>query len=538
MTKNPPPGRTVKEQLEAWRDAKPEAERSSALRIAGLDKLYARLCEKGELDDNVQRGLSSPRIHEKLTVVGIDVERTWVDMAKKAVDPTHDWLPEAKTRHDIVELLRPYYLKLTGAALAKYFFDGTRVESFFREQNIRYPGWRPLVKLVRFLTDDRRHGTKMLEWGEHPMTYRGALQDVFGEDTELLPDVTGDEAFYIWFVDLFPRERVDFVARKLNEALGQKAFSAHLLINWHENKAYPSQAKFEVFLRAARIAFPQWLDLSEEEEQETPERGDAPVDSSAITEGSPDAPPESVEPTPEELPKNGTGLMAIELVEVPPDGPTTSERGFAEILHEVSVRLTPGPDENTARARVAQAQSELHAAQDELHGWTLARAERLRALGQELDAAEQRLQERAQELAQRQHALSQAESTLSEEDRLVSGRESVGERVAGVRFVLTADSFQPVGTFTLREVDDTNALLESTASHVQELARRLALINSMDAATREAVLKRLRPAYTALAVQARTLEVSVDELPTVFEDQALAAEAWGDRNLGTSDEGE
>ena len=60
----------------------------------------------------------------------------------------------------------------------------------------------------------------------------------------------------------------------------------------------------------------------------------------------------------------------------------------------------------------------------------------------------------------------------TDEDDRVSGREEIGKRVGGIRFVLTADNFVEIDELTVSEVADTAKLLT-------EATRRMALLNSM-----------------------------------------------------------
>ncbi len=254
-----PQGRTVLEQLEAWVAAQPEPKRTSALRIAGLDNLYSMIQAEGELSKKVRFSLQSPRIQRKLTAVDIDVGTTWVDMAKKAVDPTRDWFPEVKTRQDVVGLLRPYIERIGGdKQLSRMFFDGTELDSFCNKDAKSLPGFENIVAIIRFCTEDARSGGERQTWGSDTLFYMEGQWNVFGRGCERIPELVGDNAFKTWMTKQVPHERVDHIAKKLNGGLGEQVFSATLLIDWRKGQR-PSREKFETLLRAIQIAFPEWL---------------------------------------------------------------------------------------------------------------------------------------------------------------------------------------------------------------------------------------------------------------------------------------
>lgn len=253
---------TIRQQLEAWLETQPPANRQSALENARLDRLYEIILEEdGELSPRAVHSLTSPRIQRKLLAVGIDVDATWVATAKYVVDPRKDWFPQVKSRNDVIELFRPYFVRAGGAAaLSRMFFGGRAIESLFRRSQERLPGMDLLVALLQFCVDDEREGGQRKQWDTARLFFMEGQWNVFGRGKVPIPELTGQEEFNAWFCDHVLHEQVDHVANKLNRALGTEAFSAPLLIAWR-NGSTPSREKYEALLRGIQHAFPDWLNL-------------------------------------------------------------------------------------------------------------------------------------------------------------------------------------------------------------------------------------------------------------------------------------
>ncbi|MBI4437359.1 hypothetical protein HY631_00180, partial [Candidatus Uhrbacteria bacterium] len=253
-----PQGKTVRDQMEAWRDAQPQAKRSSAFRLAGLERLYETMVQEGELSLSIQRSLKAPSLQAKLARIEIDMEETWVDMAKAAVDPTRDWFPEVATRQDVIELVRPYSNSFGNERLSRMFLGGRDIASLFRTTQKRLPSFDLLVALLRFCVEDERNGGERKQWNAATVFFLEGQWAVFGRGRAPFPELTGEEEFNAWFTSLVPHERVDHVATALNKSLGQEEFTPPLLIDWRKG-VLPSREKFDALLRGIVLAFPDWL---------------------------------------------------------------------------------------------------------------------------------------------------------------------------------------------------------------------------------------------------------------------------------------
>lgn len=249
---------TIREQLEAWRDAQPVNRRDQALDKVGLSELYRFILVEGERSPKCQHSLTSPRIQAKLTAIGIDVETTWVAMAKHTVDSTKDWFPEARTRQDVVELFRPFCQRAGGETqLSRMFLGGKDIQSIFKRGE-HLPSMELLVPMLRFLVDDILEDGARKRWDRSALFFIEGQWNIFGRGKMPLPQLIGEEEFNAWFCSRVPHEGVDHIAKELNRALGTDAFSPPLLISWRKGQI-PSREKYEELLRAVQKAFPQWL---------------------------------------------------------------------------------------------------------------------------------------------------------------------------------------------------------------------------------------------------------------------------------------
>lgn len=448
---------TIRQQLDAWRDQQPN--RANALKAAGLDELYRLiLTEKGELALKIQRSLSSPRTQKKLLAIGIDVETTWVAMAKNIVDSTKDWFPEAWTRGDFVELFRPFYQRAGGETqLSRMFFGGKQIESIFKRDE-HLPSMELLVPMLRFLVDDILEDGARKRWNSSTLFFIEGQWNIFGRGKMPLPQLTGEEEFNAWFCSRVPHEGVDHIAKELNRALGTDAFSPPLLISWRKGQI-PSREKYEELLRAVQKAFPQWL-----------------------IQG---APTEDAQAMP---------VTAGAVADVPVEAPADS---LPQILREIAQALLPSEEETQAQEAINRACAH--------------RAGRLHALADELE----------------RRSLKPAPAASERPLQAPPMAEEPGEMVDGFRFVLTERTFSRPDIFTLAEVEDTEALLV-------ELARRLALINSMAPHDKRPVLARLRHAFDQLFLQIRHMDAENPDLPAMFLEMRFVAGQLAGRGIPTS----
>jgi hypothetical protein len=446
-----PKGQTVRQQLEAWRLGQPPTTRNEALRLAGLQNLYEIILADGELSIKTQLSLRSSRIQRKLAAIGIDMERTWVDMAKTVVDPTRDWFPEVTTRRLVVDLLRPYVTKAGGTSqLSRMFFGEKEIESLFWEAPQGHlPGFEMLVAIVRLCVEDSRNGGDGTGWTSNHLQLMEAQWSIFGRGHVPFPKLTGEEEFNDWFCQRVPHERVDHIAKALNQALEKETFTSALLISWRKGHI-PSPAKLQEFFRAINMAFPEWVPQSSHDAD------------TAIQ----DLPPPKV---------------------AKPDKP-----------------LSPSPPAIMhARTQLAEAPSISSITQ---------------VLQRIVSALEAELPELA--LAEKTLIARLNGAPIQDVHQALPARTSAqdpGEVVKGLRFVLTQASFRRVDVFTLDEVDDT-ALL------ISELARRLALVNSMNPQDKRAVLRRLKTTFDELFVQMRHMDTAqTEDLPAMFADMRITS---------------
>ncbi|MFA4845909.1 MAG: hypothetical protein WC654_05100 [Patescibacteria group bacterium] len=443
-----PQGRTVREQLEAWRDAQTEVKRGSALRLAGLSHLYEMIVTEGELTKRVQVSLQSPKIQKKLAHAGIDMETTWVDMGKKAVDQTQDWLPDIKTRKDVVDLFHKYIERIGGSKqLSRIFFDGKDLDCFYLEPpKTSHPGFSTIVAMLRFCIDDVRSGGERSHWTSAELFFMEGQWAVFGRGRLPFPELTGEEEFNAWFTSRVPHEQVDHVAKMLNTALGKDAFSPGLLIGWRKGQI-PSKEKFEALMAGIRLGFQEWL----------PQAFQADV----------------VPALPSQVPVH-------EPVETQAVAPIGKPPTMAELLAQLVESIAP--------------------------------------LVPKLAAAQMDLEQRLNEV------------TATKSATPANGKsDDPGEVMNGFRFVLTQESFQRADVFNLDEVDDTESL-------ITELARRLALMNSMTPNDRLAVLRRLRHAFDELFIQVRHISAQEEDLPALFLEMRITSGALSGKSLEDIDQ--
>jgi hypothetical protein len=423
---------SIRQQLENWRDNQPSGKQRKALEGAGLSDLYKTILveEEGESSLKVQRSLVSPKIQSKLRVIGINVDETWVAMAKYTVDPDKDWFPDVKTRMDVIELFRPYYDRVGGEAqISRMYFDGKHIESIFRRGE-RMPGMDTLINILRFCVDDQREGGRRKTWDSTTLFFLEGQWNIFGRGNMPIPQLTGEEEFNDWFCQRVSHEQVDYTANKLNQALGTNDFSPLLLISWRDGKI-PSREKYESLLRGINTAFPDWLAL--------PNNGRAQA--------------------------KGTGQMQS------PKEPPAGE----------PARISPPTDASVSLPTLA---SILQEAADALRD----------------------LAKRAETIVVPEVSITQTPIPAIEP----------GETIDGFRFVLTQETFQRPTIFTLEEVEDSEIL-------IGELARRLALINSMSPTAKRSVLVRLRKAFDELFIQVRHMDATQDDLPAMFREMRLIA---------------
>lgn len=472
-----PQGRTVRNQLEAWRDSQSVEKRPSAFRRAGLQDLYETIVTEGELSAKVQCSLRSPKTRNRLLQIGIDTETTWVDMAKAAADPTRDWFPSVTTRGDVVDLMRPYVERIGSRQLSRVFFDGKEIETFFRASRVgRLPAFEMLVELLRFCVEDERTDGLCKTWSATTILFVEGQWNVFGRGKEPFPELTGEKEFNAWFAQHVPHERIDHVAKMLNEVLGEVIFSTGLLISWRKGRI-PSLDKLEALLRGIKLAFPEWLPREfRDNHQETN--------------------PAPCVPAPQDLPAQEESPVPMKI-----------PRLFTQALKELAELSLPSKEEQQAARDRTAARLLLEEAEQKLMDGIQARLTSLQALIPELESAERRFRRRTR--------FAQAVPSAGESE---AHNDDPGEVVNGLRFVLTAVSFQRASVFNLDEVEDT-------ANLIGELARRLALLNSMTALDKRAVLKLLRHAFDELFVQVRHTDAQQEDLPAMFLEMKMTAAA-------------
>ena len=342
-----PTGRTVREQLEAWRDSQPEENRESALRLAGLRDLYATILSDGELSKAVQYSIQSPRIRKKLEAVGIDMDTTWVDMAKKAVDPTRDWFPDVTTRQNVVTLFRPYFEAIGGGdQLGRLFFDGKDIDSIFvKAPNKSLPGFVSIVAIMKFCIEDVRAGGERLKWTSAQLTFMEAQWNVFGRGNLPLPELVDEATFNDWFCRCVPHERVDHIAKSLNDALGSEEFKSALLIRWRKGNL-PSREKLEALLRGIKIAFPEWLSFQGLSQETT----ESPVEPPVVTRR--EEPPATPTPAPE--PPSVSAVLAQILGALQPLIPELAAAEQALLAKVEAARRTPAHTEPAPARKATQ----------------------------------------------------------------------------------------------------------------------------------------------------------------------------------------
>ena len=464
-----PRGLSVHAQLNSWLDQFPQDQRRDQLASCDLGNLHTMMEDKGEEDNSVQISLSSPGTQARLLKIAINVDQTWVEMAKWTVDPERDWLPELKTRAQVVEAFRPFMRRVGGPSqIERMFFGGIQIRGYFGHGDPRLPRIGPLTDMIRFLVDNCREGGVRERWTARTLHYLEAIWEVFGRDQNPLPELTGDEEFNAWFESHVPHARVDFVADKLNKVVGAQEFSAPLLINWRRGSV-PSGSKLELLLKGVKNAFPEWI-------------GETPVRVDAVREEPPVK--ESTTSQPSSTHTQGAGQMLVELARI----------------------LRPSPEEQDARKKHNEALAVARRLEEQLAAKLEKRVKALLALAGQLEGVVMP---------------SLPPETPPNEDALVSGAQPVGETLNGLRFLLTAETFQPVtGGFTADEVQDTERLL-------LELARRLALMNSMKDHKKKRHLHQMANAFNTLGAHLRSMVLEEGDLPAMFKDMELVAKLQG-----------
>lgn len=420
---------TILQKLDSWIASLPEAQRNTALHRKGLKDLYDKILTLGELDPRVLLSLRQNKHAQNLREVGIDMEIMWVSMAKHVVDPTCDWLPNQRTRDDVIELLSPYYINLGGSGFRRVFFPRTSdISRFFgRDHGIMRPEFSTLVEFIRFLVDDTKAGHARLTWTARTLFYIESMWEVFGRGNVPFPQWTGDEEFNDWFCQRVPRERVDHIASRLNSVLADEhAFIAPRLLAWNAGDQ-PSMKKLCLFLRAIPLAFPEWLPEDFRHAQQTQEVEEA-KERPAIDQ-------------------SVNGQPAVE--------PSAMERCSPKA--PVS--------EPSELARLA-----LHVG----------------------------------------HALTQFAQTAGINKQTVGSSQIFQES----RFQREASSFSPCPVFSLDEVDETTIL-------IQELTRRLCLMNKMSPEDTQACLHRLESAIADLVAQLPCAQMNQDSAPEKAATRAL-----------------
>lgn len=463
--------KTLRERMEAWQDAQGENRRTQALHFVKLDYLYSLIVNEGETSVSVFSSLQATSTQTKLLEIGIDMDRFWVEQAKNEISPERDWIPEVETRFEVIERFRPYYEKIGGAILTEFFLGGLNVHHLFRPQRKtapNLPSYTTVKKLLQFCVDDVKEGGARKQWTGNFVVYRQIAKEMFGDDENPFRDFAQEEQFLDWIKTSIPYEKIDYMAKQLNHATGTSEFAPHLFVQWHKKGNRPGRKKFALLLQGFKTAFPQWLPGADGELQK-------------VSDFTPRPPAVH-----KEEPKQTQLLIVAET-----------------FLDRLKTVLEPSEQE---QALIRQRRQTLQQIQEVDERLLAIRKEQVKRLEQWITEHPERTQ------------------TVTDEEALVAGREAIGKNVNGLSFILTEDSFKEIRVFTLKEIDDTLAL-------IKELARRFSLINSMKPADKRSVIKLIERAFREVIIQVRQL--NCDERLPAFQDMELAALMWGDEKLSS-----
>ncbi len=444
-----PLGTTVWSQLLALKTST-DPNQKKKFTGSGLSRELLARMEEDEGSDWVQKSLKSPGIQSKLKAIGIDVDATWVVVAKTAADPQRDWLPSLRTREQIAQALAPYHGRL-GVPFGRVFMGGMDIRFFLRQSDRRLPSLDVLTRMVAFLTQEARTGNPKLQWNSDDLLFFEVKGEVFGVQ-DLLPSVTNVDSFREWFARTVSVQKNEEVARRLG-------FQDGTLMRWRAPRdlasaSTPSAESLRIFLRGVMEHYPQWLEIQPA----------VTIQAQEPAQEMPVAPPAPSEPTPATEQTSAPVSPALALLELiaAQRERTRAVQALLEADEQVLRRLeqvAASMEQLTAPAPVATIPSMPEAAS-------------AAASASPVPACEP-----------------------SASDELVSGRDEIGERMNGIRFVLTVENFREVEeSFTLEEVADTVRLLE-------EVARRMALINSMSDNDKRIVQRGLEKAWQSLLLQ-------------------------------------